>query len=110
MREQIDYAVEARLAGIPRPVSIPAIDIAPPKGLLLYRDRPGRGEFPFALAIGGFMQLRWLEFARGATSFTNAAVDTLPINNINTFNIDRYFLTFSGHVVDERLIYFAPRR
>ena len=105
MREEIDRAVEARLAGIPRPVYIPATDIAPPKGLLLYRERPGRGDFPFALAIGGFMQLRWLEFARSATSWTNAAGDTLPINNINTFNIDRYFLTFSGHVVDERLVY-----
>jgi hypothetical protein len=29
----------------------------------------------------------------------------LPINNINTFNINRFLLSFHGHVVDERLVY-----
>jgi len=101
----IDQAVEARLAGIPRPRYIPATDLAPPKGLLLYAARPRRGEFPFSLAIGGFLQLRWFEFARSATEWTNAVGVTRPIANINTFNINRYLINFSGHVVDERLIY-----
>jgi len=65
MRQEIDRAVEAHLAGIPRPRYIPATDLVPPRGLLLYKENSRRGDFPFALALGGYMQLRWLEFARG---------------------------------------------
>ena len=101
----VDEAVAARLAGIPRPRYIPATDLAPPKGLILLKTDPRRGEFPFAMALGGYMQLRWFEFARDATQWTNAAGTTLPINNINTFNINRFLLSFHGHVVDERLVY-----
>ena len=42
-------------------------DLAPPKGLILLKTDPRRGEFPFAL--GGSMQLRWFEFARDATQW-----------------------------------------
>jgi len=104
-REAIDQAVAARLDGIPRPRYIPATDIAPPGGLLLYRSQDRRNEFPFSLAVGGYLQMRWLEFARSATSWTNAAGVVRPINNINTFNLNRFLISFSGHVVDERLIY-----
>ena len=101
----VDAAVAARLAGIPRPRYIPMTDLAPPKGLILLKNDPRRGEFPFAMALGGYMQLRWFEFARDATQWTNAAGTTFPINNINTFNINRFLLSFHGHVVDERLVY-----
>ena len=57
------------------------------------------------MALGGYMQLRWFEFARDATQWTNATGRELPINNINTFNINRFLLSFHGHVVDERLVY-----
>jgi len=40
--------------------------------VLLATD-PRRGEFPFSMALGGFMQLRWLEFARDATQRTDTA-------------------------------------
>ncbi len=102
LRELVDQAVEARLAGIPRPRYIPATDVAPPKGLLLYQSTQG---FPLSVAMNGFMQLRWLEFARSATSWTNSAGTVLPITNINTFNLNRVLLSFSGHVADERLVY-----
>ena len=101
----VDQMVAARLAGIPRPRYIPMTDLAPPKGLILLKNDPRRGEFPFAMALGGYMQLRWFEFARGATEFTNAANQQININNINTFNINRFLLSFHGHVVDERLVY-----
>ena len=103
--EEIDRRIDARLAGIPRPRYIPATDFTPPRGLLLYREDPKKGEFPFALAVSGFLQLRWLEFARGATSWTNAAGNDIPISNIDAFSLNRYLLMFSGHVVDERLVY-----
>jgi len=105
IRQEIDRAVEARLDGIPRPRYIPATDFAPPRGLLLYTENPRSGDFPFAVALGGFLQLRWLEFARGATSWTDSAGNVRPINNINTFNLNRFLISFSGHAVDERLIY-----
>jgi len=105
IRDLVDQAVEARLAGIPRPRYIPATDIAPPKGLLFLKTNPRQGEFPFGMALGGYMQLRWFEFARDATSWTDNASITRPINNINTFNINRFLLSFHGHVVDERLVY-----
>jgi hypothetical protein len=57
------------------------------------------------MALGGYMQLRWFEFARDATSWTDNASVTRQINNINTFNINRFLLSFHGHVVDERLVY-----
>jgi len=101
----IDAAVEARLAGIPRPRYIPATDLAGPRGLVLFKEPPDSGGFPFALAIGGFLQLRWLEFARGTTEWTNAAGTTLPVRNLNVFSLNRYLLSFTGHVVDERLLY-----
>ncbi|NCX98311.1 MAG: hypothetical protein EBX35_06980 [Planctomycetia bacterium] len=101
----VDQAVEARLAGIPRPRYIPATDLVPPKGLLLHATRPAKGEFPFALALSGYMQLRWFEFARSATQWTDAAGQVRQINNINTFNLNRYLINFAGHLVDERLLY-----
>jgi hypothetical protein len=101
----IDAAVAARLAGIPRPRYIPATDLAPPKGLAFLKTDPRRGEFPFAMALGGYMQLRWFEFARDATQWTDNGNITRPISNINTININRFLLSFHGHVVDERLIY-----
>jgi hypothetical protein len=97
--------VDARMAGIPRPRYIPMTDLAPPKGLILLKTDPRRGEFPFAMALGGYMQLRWFEFARDARQWTNSAGTSLPVKNINTFNINRFLLSFHGHVVDERLVY-----
>ena len=105
LREEIDQAVTARLGNIPRPRYIPATDLTPPKGLLLLKQSPRRGDFPFGLALGGYMQLRWFEFARGAATWTDATGETLPITNINTFNINRFLLSFHGYVVDERLVY-----
>lgn len=104
IRDLVDQAVAAQLAGIPRPRYIPATDIAPPGGLVLYRSTAG---FPLAVSFNGFMQARWLEFARGATTWTNSAGRTLPIYNINTFNLNRVLLSFSGHIADERLVYRA---
>jgi hypothetical protein len=101
----VDQAVTERLAGIPRPRYIPATDLAPPLGLLFLKTDPRKGEFPFGMALGGYLQLRWFEFARSATEWTDAADVTRPINNINTFNINRFLLSFHGHVLDERLLY-----
>jgi len=101
----VERAVTERLAGIPRPRYIPATDIAPPKGLLLHSSDPRKGEFPVSMALGGYLQPRWFEFARDESEWVDAAGRTLPINNINTFNINRFLLSFNGHVVDERLLY-----
>jgi len=101
----VEAAVEARLAGIPRPRYVPATDIAPPRGLVLIQTDPRRGEFPISLAMGGYLQPRWFEFARDATQWTDNAGRVRDINNINTFNINRFLLSFNGHVVDERLLY-----
>ena len=101
----IDQAVAARMAGIPRPRYIPATDLVPPQGILVYQERPRSNDFPFALALGGFIQLRWLEFARSATQWTNSAGQVLPVTNINTFNLNRFLISFNGHVADERLFY-----
>ena len=98
LQQRIDEAVEARLAGIPRPRYIPATDLVPPRGLSLYADKQGR--VPFALALGGFMQLRWFEFARSATEWTETTGRVLPINNINTFNINRFLIAFNGYLLD----------
>jgi hypothetical protein len=99
----VDAAVAARLGGIPRPRYIPATDLAPPKGLLLYKAAPRA--FPFAVSLGGFLQLRWLEFIRTADSWTYSTGEPRPINNINIFTLNRFLISLSGHVVDERLVY-----
>ena len=107
IRALVDQAVAARLANIPRPRYIPATDIAPPKGLLLFHSTDQAGTVPFALAMNGFMQLRWLEFARESRSWTDSRGIVRPVKNINTFNLNRVLLSFSGHVLDERLVYRA---
>jgi hypothetical protein len=71
----------------------------------LLHAQKGRGQFPFAMALGGYMQLRWLEFARSATSWTDSAGVTRPVNNINSFNLNRFLVSLTGHVADERLVY-----
>jgi hypothetical protein len=101
----IESEVSRRLAGIPRPQYMPATDVIPPQGLLLLKTDPRRSSFPFAMSLGGFMQLRWFEFARSKEEWTNSAGITRPINNINTFNINRFLFAFNGHVADERLFY-----
>lgn len=83
--EAVERAVEARLAGIPRPMYIPATDIAPPKGLLLYAARKDSGKFPFAMALDGYLQFRWLELARGVTQWTDSAGISRPVRNENDF-------------------------
>jgi len=105
LRLEIDRAVAVRLAGIPRPRYIPATDVLPPQGLVFLKTDPRRGEFPFSMALGGFLQLRWLEFARANTDWTDSAGVSRPVDNINAFNINRFLLSFHGHVVDERLVY-----
>ena len=101
----VEREVEARLAGIPRPRYIPATDLVPPQGLVLLQNSPKRGELPFAMALGGYLQPRWFEFARSATEWTDAAGNPRPIRNINAFNLNRFLLSFTGHVLDERLLY-----
>ncbi|MFM8636016.1 MAG: hypothetical protein ACKOEX_14605 [Planctomycetia bacterium] len=105
LQAMVDAAVTARLAGIPRPRYIPATGLAPPKGLILLRTDPKRGEFPFGMALGGYMQLRWFEFARNGTELSYTPTVPRQIENINTFNINRFLLSFHGHVLDERLVY-----
>lgn len=83
----------------------PATDFVPPKGVLLVNTGPSHGPFPFAMTLGGFMQLRWFEFARSKDSWIDSAGNVRPIENINTFNINRFLLALNGHVADERLFY-----
>jgi len=62
----IDRAVAARLARRP-PLYVPATDVAPPKGLVLHATTHANSRYPFALALTGFIQGRWLELARSTT-------------------------------------------
>jgi hypothetical protein len=103
VRQEVDRAVAAHIGNIPRPRYIPATDLAPPKGLLLFKSKPR--EFPFSVALGGFLQLRWFEFIRTAETWTDSAGNPRPVNNINIFTLNRFLISLSGHVVDERLIY-----
>jgi hypothetical protein len=103
VRQEIDRAVADRIGNIPRPRYIPATDLAPPKGLVLFKSNPR--EFPFSVALGGFLQLRWLEFIRTADTWTDATGTVRPINDINIFTLNRFLISLSGHVVDERLVY-----
>lgn len=101
----VEKAVAARLAGIPRPMYIPATDLAPPKGLVLYRSTHENSSFPFAFSMEGYLQARWLELARGVTSWTNAAGTTFPITNENVFNLNRVYLQSQGYVGSERVFW-----
>jgi hypothetical protein len=100
----VQAEVRRQLAATRRAAYTPATDTAPPKGLKLY-DAKQTGGFPFSANIDGFMQVRWFEFARGATGWQNAAGQFEPISNINSFNINRFMITPYGYVVDERIIW-----
>jgi hypothetical protein len=82
----------------------PATDTSPPGGLTLY-DSKGTGRFPLGMKIDGFMQVRWFEFARGITEWTDATGKPNPVENINSFNINRFMLTPQGYVANERIIW-----
>jgi hypothetical protein len=101
----VEQEVTKRLAGIPRPVYIPATDFLPPKGLVLHATRKQDGGFPHALAIDGFLQFRWLELSRSVATWTDATGRTLPVNNENAFNINRFLLGLSGYVGSEQAVY-----
>ena len=88
----VERALDARLAGIPRPRYIPATDFLPPKGLVLHATKPGESDFPFVLAMNGFLQGRWLQLARGVTEWTDSAGNVLPVSNENEFNLNRVYL------------------
>jgi len=101
----VERAVDAKLAGIPRPRYIPATDFLPPKGLVLHATKPGQSEFPFALAMNAYIQGRWLELARGVTSWTDSAGNVLPVNNENEFNLNRIYLQWQGYIGHPQVLY-----
>jgi hypothetical protein len=80
MKTAIDRAVAARLARHP-PFYVPATDFAPPKGLVLHATTHRDSRFPFALALNGFVQGRWLNLARGTTQWIDATGNTEPVVN-----------------------------
>lgn len=104
MQAAIDEAVAARIARHP-PVYVPATDFAPPKGLVLHATTHRESRFPFAMALSGYMQGRWLNLARGVTEWTDATGNTQPVLNENTFNLNRIYLQAAGYVGDERVLY-----
>ena len=114
VREEAEMIIASQLAGIPRPRYIPATSLVDLKGLEVYASR-NRHSFPFSFYLNGFVQVRWFEFARSVENWTASgpidgkggeAVPTqYPVNNINVFEINRFFLTSEGYVTDERLRY-----
>ena len=114
VREEAEMIIASQLAGIPRPRYIPATSLVDLKGLEVYASR-NRHSFPFSFYLNGFVQVRWFEFARSVETWTASgpidgkggrAVPTqYPVNNINVFEINRFFLTSEGYVTDERLRY-----
>jgi hypothetical protein len=108
-RSEVDAAVaralDTRLAGIPRPRYIPATDFLPPRGLVLHATKPGESDFPFALAMNGYLQGRWLQLARGVTEWTDAAGNELPVFNENEFNLNRVYLQWQGYVGHPQVLY-----
>jgi hypothetical protein len=104
MKMAIDRAVAARLARHP-PFYVPATDFAPPKGLILHATTHRDSRFPFALALNGFVQGRWLNLARGVTQWTDAIGNTEPVVNENSFNLNRIYLQAAGYAGSERVLY-----
>ena len=117
LRDEAQLLMREQLAGIPAPRYIPATDFAGPKGFEIYARKAGG--FPASLYLSGFMQVRWFEFARSVTSWTSAApldpqplppydptdLRLNPVNNINTFEINRFYITTEGYVTDENIPY-----
>jgi len=104
LREEAELIMLQQLSGIPKPRYIPATDFAGPKGFELYNRGNNQG-FPASLHLNGFMQVRWFEFARSVTSWTDSTGTLAPVNNINTFEINRFFITTEGYVTDENIPY-----
>ncbi len=104
MKMAIDHAVAARLARHP-PFYVPATDFTPPKGLVLHATTHRDSRFPFALALNGFVQGRWMNLARGVTQWTDATGSTEPVVNENSFNLNRIYLQAAGYAGSERVLY-----
>ncbi len=104
LREEAELIMLQQLSGIPKPRYIPATDFAGPKGFEVY-DRGNKQGFPASLYLNGYMQVRWFEFARSVTSWTDSAGTLAPVNNINTFEINRFYITTEGFITDENIPY-----
>ncbi|MBL7194164.1 MAG: hypothetical protein ISS73_09435 [Pirellulales bacterium] len=104
LREEAELIMLQQLSGIPKPRYIPATDFAGPKGFEVYARKQNEG-FPASLYLNGFMQVRWFEFARSVTSWTDSAGTLAPVNNINTFEINRFYITTEGFITDENIPY-----
>ncbi len=103
LREEAEQIMLQQLGGIPAPRYIPATDFVGSKGFEVYARR-SQG-FPASLYLNGFMQVRWFEFARSVTSWSDSTGALYPVNNINTFEINRFFITTEGFVTDEQIPY-----
>jgi len=101
----VEQALTARLAGIPRPRYVPATDFLPPKGLVLHATTAADSDFPFALAMSGFVQGRWLQLARGVTEWTDSAGNPAPVVNESEFNLNRVYLQWQGYVGHQQVLY-----
>ncbi|MFM7185593.1 MAG: hypothetical protein ACKO4Z_12595 [Planctomycetota bacterium] len=104
MQAAIDKAVAARLARHP-PFYVPATDFAAPKGLVLHATTHRESRFPFALALNGYLQARWLNLARGVTEWTDATGTPQPVLNESSFNLNRIYLQAAGYAGSERVLY-----
>jgi hypothetical protein len=104
LREEAEQIMLQQLGGIPAPRYIPATDFRGPKGFEVYARQKHQG-FPASLYLNGFMQVRWFEFARSVTSWTDSTGALYPVNNINTFEINRFFITTEGHITDDQIPY-----
>ncbi|MEQ9411107.1 MAG: porin [Fuerstiella sp.] len=74
------------------------------KGFVIRPIDPGK--HPFSLKVNGWVQFRHHAFAREATTWTDNAGVTGPVQTRNAFDVERARLNLSGHVIDERSTFF----
>lgn len=114
------YCGEPGLRRLPLVCDVPeptdCTTAAPPTERLLnfYADydngfviRPFNPEaHPFEIKLGGWIQFRYVGFARSAETWTDNAGVTRPVQNRNEFELERARLNLSGYAIDRRLTYY----
>lgn len=98
-----EFPLERRLPGSYSKKSGPPYYVGFDRGFVV---RPlDKEESPFELKINGQSQVRYTDFARNISSWTDSAGNVFPVSDVNSFQIPRGRMIYSGILFKPELSY-----
>ena len=98
-----EFPLERRLPGSNTSKTGPPYYVGYDRGFVI---RPlDKNESPFELKINGQSQIRYTDFSRDVTSWTDSAGNVFPVSDIASFQIPRGRIIYSGFLFKQELTY-----